>query len=451
MKKLNDSLSTKELIIMWLPLLVSCVFTQMYGVVNTYISSKYISSDAVAVMASVSPYKSLQSYIFNGMTLGFGLVVCRTFEKRIYEKYKKTLKIGLMLVAVLCVLALVAIIFRESLMSLCNVPTDMRNDAGDYLLFLFIGSAVLALKNFLFTIINGMGEMKVVGSISIIGVILNSLLVYILIGVCGAGVWGVSLAVLISDILITLFMIIVFTLKSKVYVEQCVSESIENDKFSEKSLLLEMLRSGLAKPIMMGFVAVGAFFFQIAINNFSKEVISGLAYADTITNIFMAPLSALASLATAIGAQHVSAWNHRDESFIVIKNKIKIISIIVSVLSILVVWLFAPRLIILLGGSEQGGALIMAGTWKLRISLLGFPLLGYYLINRAYMHAMGKNNYMPILGILEMIVAVIGGVFIIPRAGFMSVGFLILVKWVIPGVFSEFIMKKHVYNSGITK
>lgn len=93
--------------------------------------------------------------------------------------------------------------------------------------------------------------------------------------------------------------------------------------------------------------------------------------------------------------------------------------------------------------AEQGAAqeIIEKGSFYLNISIWGFPGLALYLLNRAALHAVGKNIYLPLFGLLEMLAAIIAVVVFVPRYGFISLPIAVLVKWIVPGIVSEIIMK----------
>lgn len=451
MKNLTENLSYKNMLTMWFPLVLSGLFGEIYSLINTIISSHYINSDAIAVMGSVSPFNSLKSFIFNGMTLGFGLVVCRTFEEKKWTYYKKTLSLAACLTGMLCASILIAFPFIDSLMCWCNVPALLRSEAKPYLFFLLTGCISIAVKNLLATIITGMGEMKIIGAASVAGVLLQSFLSYLFIGVLHTGVWGASCSVVTTDTFIALLLLISFIRRTKEFHASCsnTSDSISIPAFGKR--LSEMVRSGLAKPIMMGFVAIGAFYFQSAINNLPVHTIAGFSYAETLINIFMAPICSVASLGAAIGSQNTSAWEGCKENgfyerrlfFQTAKNKMNTIALVWSLFSILCMWLFAPQMISFLGENGMSPDIITAGMWKLRISIFGFPFLSLYLINRAIFHSMGKNRYMPFLGFLEMTFAIIGSIFFIPRYGYIAAAIFILIKWSVPGIVSEVSIRRH--------
>lgn len=308
MKNLTEDLSYKNLLTMWFPLVLSGLFGELYSLINTFISSHYINSDAIAVMGSVSPFSSLKSFIFNGMTLGFGLVVCRTFAPKRWTYYQKTLKLAACLTGFLCASILIVLPFIDSLMHWCNVPALLESEAKSYLFFLLIGCISIAVKNLLATILTGMGEMKMIGAASVAGVLLQSFLSYLFIGVLHTGVWGASCSVFASDTFIALLFVFLFKQRTKEFHTSCINTSVPISIPTFREQLSEMVRAGFAKPVMMGFVAIGAFFFQAAVNNLPIPIIAGFSYAETIINIFMAPLSSAASLAAAIGAQNASAW-----------------------------------------------------------------------------------------------------------------------------------------------
>lgn len=452
MKDLTKKLSWKEIFSLWMPLVISGLFGQCYGIINTVTVSKFINSDAIAVMGACRPYKSLQGYIFSGVTTGLGLVVCRRLREKDWKIFKSTLNKTVFISGCLAALAFLCIPLTSVLMDLINVPLDLQEAGYTYLLFVFLGSCALTGKNLLVTILNGMAKMKLISVVSVAGLILETLLVVLLVGVFKTNVWGASCAIFITDTIIFLILLFFFIKYYNAYKLICykneldikTEENINNETTIKEPDAKEIIFSGCAKPIMMALVAVGSMFVQSAVNQISNEIIAGMSYADTITVFFMDPLCSLALLAASLFSQSAPKINDDGcrDNLKANRKKLIILLYIWSAISLIFVFAISPEMIRFLAEKDVSADIIDVGKKYLMISLWGFPGLAYYLINRAGLHAIGENKYLPLFGFIEMSVSIIFAVLLFPIYGFGVFPIEVLIKWIVPGIVSEVIVRR---------
>lgn len=442
MKNLKKQLTAKEILLLWYPLVLSGIFNQSYSIINTKIVSEYLNSDAVAVMGALSPYKSLQSFIFAGMTTGIGLVICRNLQSG-REVFARICRRALVLVLALDLLALLCIPMIPYLITLLHVPKELVPAGKGYLLFVLLGACAIAGRNIMATILNGMGEMKLISVTAVFGVLSNSLLSYYLIAVRGTQVWGCSFAIFLTELL--LFGVYFFYFLYRRYGKKA---DISSDQSSVGASLPALLAAAMAKPIMMGLVAVGSFYVQAALNQVSKEAISGISYSNTVTNFFMELIIGVASLSAAIYAQSAAAMQTESGKTDLLCNhrKLKRLNYICCLFIILIVLPFADRMILLLGNEGMNPTIVSTGSLYLRVSIVGFPGLALYLTNRSSLHAIGRNKYLPLFGFIEMTASIVAARLFFPIYGIMALAVAVLAKWIIPGVVSECIMRREVYE-----
>lgn len=408
----------------------------MYNLINTVTVSRNLSSDAVAIMAACAPYDNLKSFIFAATTTGIGLVACRAMQGGATH-FKKAFTKSISVVVVLILIGIISIPFIPGLLQIIHMPNDLEHEARGYLLFLILGACAVAGKTLLMTILSGMGEMKIISLMSAVGIVTETSLVLYLIAVRHASVWAASFAIFASDTLLFIVYAAYLVFKLKKYLrEQSDAANIDTVHFNE------IIFAAFAKPAMMGLVAVGSFFFQREFNTMSKNIIAGVGYANTLTSLFMEPLCALASLSAAIYAQSAYMINidNSKKNVVLNRKKLNLLNVIWSLISIICIVLFAHIFIELLAGKKIPEETIAYGARYVRISIWGFPLLGAYLIDRAALHAIGSNIFLPLFGFLEMLSACAGALIFSHIFGFVAFPIAVLFKWILPGLASELIM-----------
>lgn len=146
MRDFTRAQSGKELAFFLLPMICSGMFQQVYSLINTAVVSRYLSYDSVAVIGACQPYASMQGFVCVGMTTGFGFYLFR------------------------CIGTGDAEIFG-------------RGFCGALYLTGFLG-----LKNLLFCTIQGMGDSRFPGILSMLGVVTHTMLSVFLIAGLKLGV-----------------------------------------------------------------------------------------------------------------------------------------------------------------------------------------------------------------------------------------------------------------------
>lgn len=425
MRDFTRAQSGKELAFFLLPMICSGMFQQVYSLINTAVVSRYLSYDSVAVIGACQPYASMQGFVCVGMTTGFGFYLFRCIGTGDAEIFGRGFCGALYLAGFLALLGIVLPFFSSFLMDLIHIPEKLRPETEIYLFYLFLDSGFLGLKNLLFCTIQGMGDSRFPGILSMFGVVTHTMLSVFLIVGLKLGVGASALAILINNALLSacLFGYLVSVGSGHLRLVSVVR--------IPGRVWLELLKNGLVKSGMMLVIGWGSMMMQREINRLPGEVIAGDAYGDVINNFLMEPLCAYATAAGIITGQNEGIRNaDRIRHF----NRHLFGRSLFWCIGFLLLGFFASSQILrILAGAETPRPVIEAGVLLFQFCCIGYPGLCALLIFRSALQSLGEYGILPWLGVTEMVISVVLSRFVADY-GYRVVGFPYMLRWYVPGI-----------------
>lgn len=415
----------RELHFFLLPLIFSGAFQQLYSLINTAVVSRYLSYESVAVIGACAPYISMQDFLFTGMTTGFSFYIYRCIGTEDEETFRRGFWGSVYLTGGLAILGMLLALFSPAFMRLANISPELWPEAKQYVFFLMAGSGVAGLKNLLLCTVQGLGNTKFPGLLSVAGVLTNTALTVFLIAVLKLPVFAAALAMLLNNILLSLCLIVWLALHCR---RQCRKLSLQK---IPTGVFWELFQSGAAKSGMMMVIWLGALLMQRSVNGFSKELIAATAYANTVNSLFISVFSAYATAAGIITGQNEGMKNFKNiRSY---NRRLLFMSLVWGAVFLMVNLCASGTLLKLLAGELAALEIIRAGSLNLCISSIGYFGLCVLLICRSSLQSLGQYKILPWLGIQEMLANMILAL-LAPRFGYSCVCLANVLKWSIPGL-----------------
>ncbi len=419
----------REILRFALPVAGSGFFQQAYSLFHAAVVSRSLSITAIAVFGACGAFVSMQSFIANGMTTGFGFYLSRCYGSGDKEFYRKSFTAAAVCTAALFALSVILLAGIAPLMKMAGIPGELWDMCRSYLCILILGTGFLGFRNLMVCVLQGMGDSGFPGALTVAGVVSQTLLLLAVISVV-PGIYGPPLAVLINNAL--LGGILLFYMKKR-YGGYAV---FVNVKQIPAGIYREILASGCSKSGMMILVGVGGFFMQRAQNALPSAILAGSSLSDSLSNFFLVPLSALAQTAGMAAGQNMGRKEYRAIRFY--NRRLFALHVICTVF----VWSASVTagafLIRFLAGGTAQMEVIAAGKLWLMICMPGFFGLGAAMIFRNSLQSMGCYDKLIYLGILEMSVTIVFALFFVPRFGYPAYCASILAKWTALGVFAGY-------------
>ena len=436
MRDFTSKFSRKDLMFFIVPVLLSELAQEACNLISTGVISRYLDYRAVAVIGAMNPYASMQHYIFVDMIVGFGVYVMRcigTRDRRTIDRgFGGAFWFSIILAALAVLLGLFAV---EPLLTLVNVPDELRAGSALYLRILLIGSGFLGLKNLFTAAIQGVGETILISVVSAVGVVTHMLLVILLITVFHMGVEASAMAILLNNLWQAAVLFV------RIWMDPLLKPSLSFSIFRIRSERRELLKNGVSKAGMTVLVGFGSFFMQRAINGLSTELIAGYSYAaGTLNGFFMQPLEVCATAAQVSAAQNFGAGN-RTLLKVYVRGMI-ILAMVFSGILIAISYLGGYPLMRLLAGSDAPREVLRAGVMWMMICSPAYPLLSLIFLCRNCVQVLGGYWEMQILGLTEMLITIFMALIAVPRLGYVAVCASVTICWTVCGLLAYWFYRR---------
>ncbi|MBQ9061831.1 MAG: hypothetical protein IJ121_03235 [Eubacterium sp.] len=435
-----------------MPIMASAVFQQCYALINAGILGRIRSEEAVAVIGSCAFLGTLQHFIFNGMTTGFGIVQCRFFEelqpegraeavsrqaggssvsepadRSSAEGYRISFWCGIYLTVLLAVAAWLAVPAVGPILSALNVPVKLRAEAAGYAAWIIAGSGFSALRNFLVWTVQGMKKTGVSGAVTAASVVTQTALTVFLTGVLRLPVWSAAAAVFLNHVLICLLLSIYLAVTAGKDLALCRPYRIP------RRMYREMMRGGLSKSAMMAMVAFAGILRQRMVNSFSVNEIAGYTYASAISNVFQVIVGAYGTAAAILCGRWYGAGR-----FQLLKaefRRLLLHSVFAALLCSAGAFFFAENLVMAAAGAGAvAEVVIQSGSAYLAVSQWGLTGLAFYLTGRYTLQSIGSNASQLVLGAIEALSGILLLQTIVAKTGFPAMGWYPVVTWGLSGM-----------------
>ena len=194
-----------------LPLVLSGLLSQFYGIVDTAIAGQIFGDVGLAAIGATAPFITFISSVFWGYGVGFSIYVARLFSAKEYKKIKNAVYSNYLFMGIIAVaISVLAVCFNGPLFTLLQIEESLRPTALAYFFIYVLGLfPIIMTANGLY-IMNAFGESKYPFMMSIISMLLNigGNLFFVL--VLGMGIEGLALASVIAATVVFLLYFIKF-------------------------------------------------------------------------------------------------------------------------------------------------------------------------------------------------------------------------------------------------
>lgn len=174
MKDLTKGNIYKTFLLFAIPLILSGFLSQAYSIVDTVIAGRALSSDGLAAIGATSAFQTFFSALFWGYGTGYSLYLARLFGSKDYKRVKTAVYVNYSLTAAMIVLlSIVAVIFKEPIFDMLEIDPAIRTDAGIYYSICMIGMVFVLMSNNGVYIMNAFGNSSFPLYMSVISTVLN--------------------------------------------------------------------------------------------------------------------------------------------------------------------------------------------------------------------------------------------------------------------------------------
>lgn len=284
------------------PLLLGLLFQQMYNAVDTMVVGQFVGETALAAVGSTGTIVNMLIGLFNGLSLGTGVVLSQAYGAKNPERIKTVVHTTITATLYLCVFATVAglLITRPSL-NLMNTDPAVFDEAALYLTTYFAGISGLLIYNMGSAILRAVGDSRRPLYFLIFSAGVNTVLDLLFVIGFNMGVFGVALATIIAQGLSAVLVLIVLTRERSVYGLRWRELRIDRTELGR------IFRIGLPSSIQQGLTSFSNVFVMRYVNAFGAACTAGWAAYSKLDMFLMVPVMALAQASTTFVGQNWGA------------------------------------------------------------------------------------------------------------------------------------------------
>ena len=404
---------TKNILLFTLPLLIGNIFQQLYSMVDAIIVGRTISLSALAGVGSTTAMSFLIIGFIQGITSGFAVITAQEFGAQNRDMVKRSVATSMMLsLLTIAILTPIAVLTARPLLDLLKTPTDIYNDAYNYLIVIYYGVFATVLYNFGSNILRAIGDSRTPLYFLILASIINIILDFVFILVFKMGVAGAGWATVISQAISGISCIAYAMIKYEI-----LRVRPQDFKLSLK-YIWKHVYVGIPMAVQYIIIAVGLMVVQGVLNNLGSNAVAAYTAANKVDTLSIQALLSLGTAMATYTAQNYGA-NKLDRIWNGV-HKSAIISICMALLCFLIIFVLKKPLIKLFAGDDYELVKDMANLY-LYINSGCYIALGMIFVYRNSLQGMGYSSIAMLAGIIELGLRVLAALVFAELLGYMGI------------------------------
>lgn len=401
----NDKIS-KLLLQFSIPAILSMLIAAIYNIVDRIFIGRTNPLGLTAIGITM-PFQVIQMAFVLLIGVGGSTLMSIKYGEDDIESAEKILFNSLIYIIVTeLILTILCIIFMKSIFNVLGVSSSVEKYAREYILIVILGGVPGLTGYCLNNMVRSLGFSKQSMIIVFTSSVLNIILDVIFIFIFAMGVKGAAIATVLSQSLVTVFVIYFFIKDKDVPVKL---------KFKSNSYNLDTIKEITFNGLPNFYMQIFGTILGVLLNRFI--ILYGgdyhLASVTVITSVMM--FFTMVIYGISQGAQPIIGYNFGakklDRSIYALK--VALIMIIAVAVLVLLVLEIVPEIFVKLFTKEND--LIRITKHNIRLYILGLPFIGIHSIATTYFQSIKKPKISSVLYILRYGAILIPFLFIVPR------------------------------------
>lgn len=319
---------------------------------------------------------------------------------------------------VFAVLSLLGALFSHQFLKLMNTTPETIDLAESYIKIVFAGVPFLAVYNVYSAALRAIGDTKAPFYAVLISSVLNVVLDVLFVAVLHCGVQGAAVATAVSQIVMTVFMVI-YTIRRHSILRLRIGK-----KSFDASAIYDGIRFGIPPMIQSSITAVGALLLQNFMNGFGTQTVAAITSAYRVDSIILLPIINLGSGISTVVAQNYGAGNLKRAKKTLFVGAV-MITVVSAVISIVVIPT-GGYLISIFGVSKS---VVNIGQSFFAGIACFYIVYGLAMAVRGYIEGVGDVVYSSVTGILSLIVRIAASYALADVCGNMIIAYAEGLSW----------------------
>lgn len=431
----------KALLVFAIPMIIGNLFQQFYTMVDSVVVGRFVNENALAAVGASHSLTAVFISVAIGGGIGASVITSRYFGARDYRRMKTSIRTALVSFFVISVALGVAGLFcAKQIMIWLNTPSNVLEQATEYLNIYFLGLPFLFMYNVLAAMFNALGKSRIPLYLLVFSSVLNIVLDLFMVCVLELEVAGVAWATLIAQGISAVCAFVIFAVQLRRYHEK-ETEQEERAAESESAIarvarkrvifdkreFANMARVACPSILQQSTVSVGMMLVQSVVNSFGSEVLAGFSASMRVEGICVVPMAAMGNAISSYTAQNIGAGKFDR----VREGYRKGYGIVFAFAIVLCLWLeiwYRPLVKLFLG--EEGTVLAMqTGTEYLRFIGWFFALIGLKMLTDGVLRGAGDMTMFTVANMVNLGLRVVMAVTLAPRFGVAMVWIAVPIGW----------------------
>ncbi len=385
----------KQIFLFSIPFLIGNLFQQFYNVADMVIVGRTLDPSAYAAVGSTGSLVWFASGAIQALTTGFSVVTARYFGAKDEEGVKRSFAAAIKLSALISILlALACTLFARPILAFMRTPVDIMDRAYGYIVWVFAGLVATALFNLLSNMIRALGDSKTPLYFLVVACIINIILDFVLIALCGMDTDGAGLATVLAQLLSGL-MCIVYIIRKQPRLH--IAWRHFKTEWALDGLLLHV---GLPMAFLNMVLSVGSIVMQFVTNGMGTLYVSSQTTGAKIESFVTQPVLSFGSAVAVFAAQNYGA--RRYDRVIDGGRKTMLMCVIWCGIATLIMVPFGRLFIPLLAGEVEQLVVDNAYLYVVINTVLSFVLVSI-VICKSILQALGRTLWCMVSGFTEIV------------------------------------------------
>lgn len=282
----------KELVAFSMPLILSGILQQLYNWADAFIVG-HSGANGEMMLAAVGATSIITIVLvttITGFTLGLSILAAQEYGRGNLEMISRLAAVFLPIFSgIYAVFALGGIMLLRPILQIMDMPPEIFEYSCTYLQIVLVGIPVLAIYNLFAALFRAMGNTKVAFYAILLSSVLNIILDIILVLVLPFGVAGAAAATLISQIVMTIFIILYGKIHYPDLMKRRKGTGFDREAFRAG------LSFGLPPMIQNSVTAVGNLVLQNFMNQFGAITVLAITTSYRVDSLMLLPVLNLGS------------------------------------------------------------------------------------------------------------------------------------------------------------
>lgn len=419
--------SFRHIVRFTLPMLLGAVLQQMYSLADTAIVGKHLGDETLAAVGSTGSITYFFYTICLGLATGAGVIIAQHFGADRHSEVKSAIYNSALITIVFgVVISIVSTLLAEPLLIFLETPKNLLPTAVSYMRISCGGTILVALYNWITSVMRSLGDSKTPLIFLFIASVLNVGLDLLFVIVFDWKAEGAAVATIIAQGVAAAGSLIFGFVKNP-----HIKLSRDDMRF-DRAMTKRCIFTGIPIAVQNCVISVSMIALQKVTNSFGDVVMAAYTATMRIENLVQQPFASVSAAVSTFTGQNIGAGkiDRAKQSF---KHGIAL-STGFSLLVLAVFYIFGAPIVSLFVSSPET---VEIGANALRITSSCYIFLGLIHISRGFLNGAGDVGYAMMNGFVEVACRITLPLFItqIASIGFWGIWITTAFTWVATGIF----------------